>query len=207
MSLLSRVKRTPRRYASAVLLILFSLQSVPTGHAQSSVQPQAKLSPYAPFVFLIGEWTASPAAGGAAMFVERFQWAGNRSYIQFSVATLAGEVEHQHFEGVLMWNGVNRNLDMLVMLDLNPTAEAQEQGQLIAQPDGSILREIVGVYSEGARLPDGRRAGPEGARFRFRQTFVPVDDTTVRTRVLRQDGEKWVATFPGSDDLVLKRRP
>ena len=49
-------------------------------------------------------------------------------------------------------------------------------------------------------------ASPAGATARFRQTFQPDGPDRIKTRVLRETKDGWVATFPGSDRLVMTRR-
>jgi hypothetical protein len=49
-------------------------------------------------------------------------------------------------------------------------------------------------------------AGADGATARFRQTFQPDGPDRIKTRVLRETKDGWVATFPGSDRLVMTRR-
>ena len=149
-------------------------------------------SVYAPYRFLIGEWNVAPVSGGAAAAVTRFRWGPNQSYIWFAVATLAAGREEPHLEGILVWNGARKDLDMLVVLDLNG-GRAQEQGRLFVDADGSVVREIVAI-------------GPAGTRSSFRQTFRSDGERRILTSVMRQAGSDWVATFPGSDRLVMTPR-
>jgi hypothetical protein len=154
--------------------------------------PATAQSVYAPYGFLIGEWNVSPAAGGAPAAVTRFRWGPNQSYIWFAVATLEGNREEPHLEGMLMWNGARKDLDMLVALDLNG-GRAQEYGRLYVESGGNVVREITSI-------------GPTGATARFRQTFRRESEARVFTSVMRQSGDTWVATFPGSDRLVMTPR-
>jgi hypothetical protein len=121
-----------------------------------------------------------------------FRWGPSKSYIWFATSLLAGGKEEPHFEGLLMWNGERRDLDMLVALDLNG-AGAQEQGTFSVRPDGTAVREITSI-------------GPNGAKGKFRQTFEPLGPDRMRTSVMRRTPEGWVATFPGSDRMVMTRR-
>jgi hypothetical protein len=124
----------------------------------------------------------------------------------YSASLLMGGAERPHFEGMLMWNGVRRNLDMLLSLDLEG-GRVQEQGTVSIAPDGTVVRDITAYYSEGVgMITTGRRAGPEGATARFRQTFKAQSADRVLTALLRESGDAWVPTFPGSDHLVMIRR-
>jgi len=149
-------------------------------------------SPYAPYAFLIGSWDFGPESGGPAQGRMLFRWGPGKSYIWFATSLLADGKEEPHFEGLLMWNGARKDLDMLVALELNG-AGAQEQGTLSVQPDGSAVREITSI-------------APTGAKGRFRQTFKALGPDRIQTQVLRETAQGWVATFPGSDRLVMVRR-
>ena len=74
-------------------------------------------------------------------------------------------------------------------------------------PDGTVVRDVTAYYSEGLRPIGQLPAGPRGATARFRQTFKAAGPDRVLTAVMREDGRRWVATFPGSDHLVMTRRP
>jgi hypothetical protein len=107
--------------------------------------------------------------------------------------------------GMLLWNGVHENLDMLVALDLNG-GRSQEQGDFVIEPDGTVVRRITAYFSEGLGTADGTRVGPGGSTATFRQTFKPQGADTLLTTVMRETPGGWVPTFPGSDKLVMKRR-
>jgi hypothetical protein len=163
-------------------------------------------SPYAPYEFLIGEWDIGAEAGGPAVARALFRWGPGNSYIWYAGSLLVNGVEEPHFEGLLVWNGVRRNLDMLLSLDLHG-GRTQEQGIVSIDADGRVVREITAIYSEGARPIGQPPAPPQGATARFRQTFRKVGPDRIATEVLRDAGGRWVATFPGSDRLVMTRRP
>lgn len=188
---------------SAILSLTISAAALahPTPPSAGAHAP----TPYAPYTPLMGEWHVG-REGQSAQLIERFVWAGGGSYIEFSAATLDGGHETPHFEGVLMWNGVRRALDMLVMLDLSPSARVLEGGTLQALPDGSFVREITAYYSEGQPRAGGGVVTREGARMTFRQTFTPIDANHMRTAILRETANGWVPTFPGSDAMVMTRR-
>lgn len=162
-------------------------------------------SPYAPYAFLIGEWNVAPENGGPPVAVARFRWGPNQSYIWYAGSMLAGGVEHPHFEGLLMWNGVRKNLDMLLAMDME-RGLVQEHGVVSVERDGTVVREITASYSEGTQPIGKPPAGPEGAKSRFRQTFREVGPDRILTAVMREADRGWVATFPGSDRLVMTRR-
>ena len=172
----------------------------------ASAEPTAIPAHYAPYAFLIGEWNLTPEGGGPALGVTRFRWGPNRSYIWYSQSFLEGDEERPHFEGLLVWNGERKNVDMLLVADLD-RGLVQERGTLAVLPDGTVVRAITATYAEGAAPMGGKPAGPAGATARFRQTFRRESDDRVSTRVLRENAGGWMATFPGSDRLVMTRRP
>ena len=163
-------------------------------------------SPYAPYRFLIGTWDVAPEGGGAPLARALFRWGPNQSYIWYGGSLLVKGVEVPHFEGLLLWNGVRKNLDMLLALDLEG-GRVQEQGVVSIEPDGTVVREITAFYSEGEQPIGQPVAGTGGAKARFRQTFQAAGPDRIRTTVMRELGKGWVATFPGSDRLVMTRQP
>lgn len=176
--------------------------------AASATSAQAPAhSVYAPYESLAGEWEVTAGSGGQVVAVERFRWGPGNSYLWFAVSVAAGERQVPHFEGMLVWNGVNRNLDMLLSIDLNG-GRVQERGTLSARDSRTFVRDIVATYSEGTILPGGAnvRAGPGGAQVNFRQTFEILGPDRMATRLERLEGDRWVPTFPGSDNLTMIRR-
>jgi hypothetical protein len=161
--------------------------------------------PYAPYEFLIGDWDVSVAEGPPAM-VARFSWGPNRSYIRYAASLLTAKGEEPHFEGVLMWNGVAKNLDMLLMLDLSERAAVQERGTLSLAPDGTLVREINASYSEGATPIGGRKAGANGTTVHFRQTYRRLAPDKIESAAMRETPQGWVPTFPGGDRMIMTRR-
>ena len=152
----------------------------------------ATATAYAPYRFLIGEWNVTPAAGGDPAAIATFRWGPGESYIWFTVDLPGAGPQSRHLEGMLVWNGARGDLDMLLAIDPHG-ARAQEQGRLHALPDGSLVREITLIDASG-------KSG------RFRQTFVRDGGKRILTAALRQVGEQWVATFPGSDRMVMTPR-
>ena len=165
----------------------------------------ARRDQYAPYEILLGEWNISPEAGGPAVAIQRVKWGPNKSYLWCSASLLVDGVEQPHFEGILAWDGVHKNLAVLLSVDLQ-YGLAEEQGTLSVEADGTLVRDITAVYSEGVK-PIGRASvGPDGATDHFRQTFKAAGPDRIVTAVLRESEHGWVATFPGSDHLVMTRR-
>jgi hypothetical protein len=162
-------------------------------------------SQYAPYTFLIGTWDVVPQGSGAPVAVQRFTWGPNQSYIWSAGSLMMNGKEQPHFEGMLVWNGVHKNLDMLLAVDLQ-SGRAAEQGTLSLAGDGTIVREINGIFSEGVQPMGGTAVGPAGAIEHFRQTYQQQGPDTVITSVMHQTDKGWVPTFPGSDRLIMKRR-
>ena len=180
------------RASLSVAFLLLAGCATSSFHAPHAAPASAAESVYAPYRFLVGEWNVAPAAGGPPAAVTRFRWGPNQSYLWFAVATLAEGREEPHLEGLLVWNGARKDLDMLVVLDLDG-GRAQEQGRLFVDADGSVVREITAI-------------GSSGTRSNFRQTFRSDGERRILTSVMRQAGSEWVATFPGSDRLVMTPR-
>jgi hypothetical protein len=195
-------------YASGALVLAAAclLAGSPALSAHHEVEAQTKHSGvYAPYAFLIGEWDVKPEGGTKPMAVTRFTWGRGGAYILMSTSLIVHGREEPHFEGMLMWNGVHKHLDMLVALDLR-AGRIQEQGRMFTQEDGLVVREIAAYYSEGARTPDGAVAGAKGASARFRQTFRALGPDKIQTSLVRKTADGWKATFPGSDKALMTRR-
>ena len=166
--------------------------------------PADAAGPYAPYEFLIGEWNVGQD-GAAPVLIARFRWGPNRSYITYAASILTPKGEVPHFEVVLMWNGVSKMLDMLIMLDLSERAAVIERGTLSIDQSGLAVREIEANYSEGAAPIGGTKAGPAGTTVRFRQTYLQIGPDRIATSALRESAKGWVPTFPGSDRLIMTR--
>jgi hypothetical protein len=191
-------------------LLCFELQAQESGDPadrQRSMQDQQNRSPnlYAPYEFLIGEWDVRSETDGTPAAVARVRWGPNRSYIWYSVALIADGREEPHLEGMLIWNGVHKNLDMLFTIDLRD-GRSQEQGTMSVAQDGSLVREINAVHSAGVPTTSGKAVGPEGATRHFRQTYKQVGPDKIQTSVMRETDHGWVASFPGSDKMIMTRR-
>lgn len=175
----------------------------PPGHA-APPSPTDTATPYAPFEALLGEWDVAPE-GGRPMAVERFRWGLGGSYIWYGVSLLGAQGEHPHFEGMLVWNGVERALETMVSLQ-SASGTILERGTLAVTPSGTFVRDVTAFYSPGAGIPGGGVAGAEGARVRFRQTFRPTAPGRMLSSTLRESADGWVPTFPGMERMVMTRR-
>lgn len=185
------------------LSVVVALVSAALPNARSA---RAAESVYAPYAFLVGEWEVTPAGSRLPQAVTRFKWGPGESYLMLETSLIIDGKEEPHFEGMLIWNGVRKNLDMLLALDLEG-GRVQEQGVVFVEPDGTVVRDITAYYSEGVRrMGDTEAVGPEGATAKFRQTFESTGPDTILTSLMRQTERGWVATFPGSDRAVMTRR-
>ncbi|HEU0224553.1 MAG TPA: hypothetical protein VFR29_03895 [Steroidobacteraceae bacterium] len=162
-----------------------------------SVHPMAALraepSPaFATLVPLIGQWNVGPE-GGATAFIQRFVWGPKEAYVWVQVVlVLASGDERLHFEGPILWNGATKRYDYLFAVE--PGSLAQERGEMYATEGGEIVRDVVLTAADGTTS-------------RFRQTFHPMDDGRFVTTLMRQTADGWVPTFPGSERLIMMRRP
>jgi hypothetical protein len=161
---------------------------------------------YAPYEFLIGEWDVKSEDNGPVVAVQRVRWGPNRSYLWCSVALLSDGREEPHLEGMLMWNGVHKNLDMLFAMDLK-SGRVQEQGTMSVAKDGGLVRDITAVFSEGVATTSGKPVGPAGTTVHFRQTYKQMSPDKIETSAMHETADhSWVASFPGSDHLIMTRR-
>src|SRR5215469_395481 len=161
---------------------------------------------YAQYEALIGIWDVMARDGGLSLAVQRFTWGPGHSYIWYAGSFMGRDgKEEPHFEGMLVWNGVHKNLDMLLTMDLK-SGRAQEQGSFSVAPDGTIVREVTGVFSEGVTPMGEGKVGPDGMSKHFRQTYKPDGADRFLTSVMRETNDgSWVATFPGSENLIMKK--
>lgn len=150
--------------------------SVPQTHFLETAKP------YAPYEFLIGDWYSKLASQNVVIH-QQFKWGPGHSYITYaSYLVLPGKPEQLHFEGMMVWNGKSKALDFL--FSLQPGSGAQEKGTVIAQPDGTIVREIE-VTTSDADLD------------RFRQTFRKISVGKVITSMMEQTAKGWTLDPPG----------
>lgn len=150
-------------------------------------------SPYGGYRFLIGDWDTKPTGGPDISFHQRFQWGPKQSYITYTTLTREGaKPEAIHFEGMLVWNGASKNLDYVIASE--PGSGAQEKGEMHVEADGSVVREVT-------------MTRPDGVVSHFRQTFRQTGPDRAVTSLMRQTATGWTPNFPGSDALVMIRRP
>jgi hypothetical protein len=162
-------------------------------------------TPLAPYECLIGEWDVKATEDGPAAAIVRAKWGPNHSYIWYSSTMIFAGQSVPHLEGMLVWNAVHKNLDMLFCMDLK-TGRVQEQGTMSLNAEGAIVRDITAVYGSGARAIGMPPVGPEGATTHFRETYQKAGPDKILTSAMRETKDGWVATFPGSDHLVMLRR-
>ena len=166
---------------------------------------EVKVAEFAPYAFLIGEWSiheegAPPAA------VHRASWSGGGTSIRLETDLLMNGKQVPHYEGILVWNPIRRDFDMLLNLD-PVSAKVQERGRLWIDHQGQVVvRDIVASYAPGVTGPDGQKVGGQGAEFTFRQTFKQLSADRVATSMMRKTASGWVATFPGSEEVLMTRR-
>jgi hypothetical protein len=180
-------------------------QDSPHEHADppsTETHPGNQLGSYE---FLIGEWDVKATDDGPPAAIIHVRWGPNHSYIWYASSLIFDGREEPHLEGMLVWNGVRKNLDMLFSMDLR-SGRVQEQGTMSVDPDGTIVRNITAVYGEGTRGFGLPVVGPEGATVHFRETYKKVGPDKILTSAMRESENGWVATFPGSDHLVMTRR-
>lgn len=187
--------------------LLVSPVAASAGTGAPAAAEEKTPAPYAPYAFLIGEWDVA-VAGGKPAAVSRFRWGPTRTFIRYSGALLVDGGEQPSWEGMLVWNGVRKNLDFLLVLEPASGNLVQEQGTMHVEPDGAVVREITAFYSEGNAVPPtwDRAAGPEGASAQYRHSFKPDGPDRILASVMRRTETGWVPNFPGSDHLVMTRR-
>lgn len=175
----------------ATLIILGSSAAVgldlPPGAALEAGPAVETPAPYAPYTVLIGEWDVG-SGGGQAAAVSRFRWGPTKTYIWYSGALLVEGSEQPSWEGLLVWNGVRKTLDFLLVLEPASGNLVQEQGTVHVEQDGTVVRDITAFYSKGNAVPPNwdKAAGPEGARARFRHTFKPDGPDRILSSVMRK---------------------
>jgi hypothetical protein len=172
--------------AAAVILVASpaAAHSVVQTHAVSTTKP------YAPYEFLVGDWyTKLPQEN--AIIHQQFGWGPGKASMTYSTfIDMAGQPEHLHFGGVMVWNGKSHALDYLFAVE--PDSGVQEKGTITGQPDGSIVRQVEATY------PDGRVT-------QNRQTFRKLADGTVATDLLDRKPSGWVSSMPGGQPIIMSR--
>src|SRR3954468_24571755 len=125
-------------FISPYLLVMVSVALAGASQVWSAESPaQDAATQFAPYEFLIGEWDVKAADNSPAVAIIRVKWGPNRSYIWYTSTLVFGGQEMPHLEGMLVWNGVHKNLDMLFCMDLK-TGKVQEQGTMSVGSNGTI---------------------------------------------------------------------
>jgi hypothetical protein len=189
-----------------VFRLLAQEKHTASGHFHSATDTEDRSKDvYGPYAFLIGDWDVKSGDDGPVVAVQRVRWGPNRSYIWYAVSLVSEGREEPHLEGMLMWNGVHKNLDMLFAMDLK-SGRVQEQGTMSVAEDGGLVRNITAVFSAGLPTSSGQPVGSAGVTAKFRQTYKQIGPDKIETSAMRETDHGWVASFPGSDHLVMARR-
>jgi hypothetical protein len=152
-------------------------------------------NPYAPYVFLIGDWdTQTPGTAMEGSIHQTFRWGPSNSYIQYTIhnSTRGQTTEQLHQDGMMIFNAATHTLEFLFVHE--PGSFGLEKGTLHAEPDGSLVRETTAVEGDGTIN-------------HFRQTFRRTGANTAVTTLMRQNADgTWAPNFAGADNLVMTRR-
>lgn len=171
------------------LMVLCAVTGLAAAPVTAQQAPPAVASAYAPFDWLVGDWTGQVGPG---VLRELLTYGPNRSYIRFSVfVSPVNGPEHLHFEGIALWNGKTKRLNYLFAVE--PGSGAQENGTIRAEADGTIVREVELI-------------SPTGTVGMFRQTFTRSGRDGMVTTVMRKSDRGWVPTFPGGERIEMTRR-
>lgn len=168
----------------------FAEPTIANAHSVTQTHFLETAKPYAPYEFLIGDWYSKLATQNVVIH-QQFRWGPGKSYITYaSYLALPGKPEQLHFEGMMIWNAKSNALDFLFALQ--PGSGAQEKGTVIAQPDGTIVRDIAMTASD-ADLDH------------FRQTFRKAAGGKVLTSMMEQTTKGWKLDPPG--EIVMEKAP
>jgi len=184
-----------RRFCSALAIALFasSASTHEIHYGESAV-----LSPYAPYSFLIGDWDVATAANARPFVRLKYHWAPNRAYIE--CGAYIGDAPH--FEGMMMWNGVRHQLDVLLATDMKHGL-AQESGTAAIE-GGAFVQNTLATYSAGVGA-DEHVAGVNGSTQRMREIMRPVDANHIALSFEVETSTGWKPVMPGADHLVMTR--
>lgn len=157
-------------------------------HSVTQIHFLETAKPYAPYEFLIGDWY-SKLPNQHLVIHQQFRWGPAKSYINYATyMILPGQPEELHFGGMMVWNGQSKRLDFLFALQ--PGSGAQEKGTVVANADGTIVREIA-------------MTAPDGDLDRFRQTFQKTAAGKIVTTMMEQTASGWKLDPPG--EIILDR--
>ena len=165
-------------------------QSLATAHTIAQTHFLETAQPYAPYEFLIGDWY-SKVANQDMVIHQQFKWGPGKSYIIYATyLVLPGKPEQLHFEGMMVWDGKSKALDFLFAVQ--PGSGAEEKGTVVADADGSVVRDVEMVDGDG------------DARDHFRQTFRKLLDGKVATSEMHQTAKGWESSPPG--EIVMEKK-
>lgn len=162
--------------------------SMASAHSLAQTHFLETAKPYAPYEFLIGDWY-SKLPGQNMIIHQQFKWGPGNSYIIYaSYLVPHGKPEQLHFEGMMVWNGKSKGLDFLFAVQ--PGSGAEEKGTVVADPDGSIVRDV-------------QMTDDDGDLDVFRQTFRKLPGGKVLTSVMEHTAKGWELSAPG--EIVMER--
>ncbi len=122
--------------AGLAALAMLSLRAQDHGSAPAPRDESRQANEqFTPYEYLVGEWDVKAGDDGPVAAIIRVKWGPNHAYLWYSSSLLFGGHEEPHLEGMLVWNAVHKNLDMLFSMDLR-TGKVQEQGTMTAEADG-----------------------------------------------------------------------
>jgi hypothetical protein len=180
-----------------ITAIVFGLSTSAYGHEIHYVAG-APANPYGPYSFLIGDWNVSTEPGAQPLVRLKFEWGPNHAYIHCGAYIGAAP----HFEGMMMWNGVHHDLDVLLATDME-RGLAQEAGTATIK-DGGLVQETLATYSAGVS-GGGAIAGPNGSTQKMRETMHPIDSNHIQVSFEVQTPAGWKPLMPGADHLLMTR--
>lgn len=168
------------------LAIAASAAAAPVA-AAPEVSAAARADVYAPFDWLIGDWSSDSGIR------EVIAYGPGRSYVRYSVYVPGpGGSPHLHFDGIALWNGKTKMLDFLFAVE--PGSGIQENGTIRVEADGSIVRDVELIDAKGNTS-------------NFVNTFKKDGADTLVTSVMRRTSTGWEPTFKGGERIVLRRKP
>lgn len=166
-----------------------AMPTLASAHSVAQTHFLETAKPYAPYEFLIGDWY-SKLTGSDMAIHQQFKWGPGKSYITYATyMVLPGKPEQLHFEGMMVWNGASKALDFLFVVQ--PGSGAQEKGTVLAQPDGSIVRNV-------------EMTDDDGDKSHFRQTFRRSEGGKVITTMMEETATGWKLDAPG--EIVMEQK-
>ena len=171
----------------STLMFGLALVAAPAQPANARALPGFDHSAYE---WLLGDWFSK---NGETTIRQSLTLGPDKAFVTYATYLgAAGEKERVHFEGLMVWNGKSKAFDYLFALE--PGTGSQERGTVRAEPDGSIVREV-------------ELTNADGAVSHFRQTFRKTGSQSAETSLMRKTAAGWEPNFPGSDRIVMVRKP